>query len=291
MTFNLSTELLTYIVSPSRVCHLAIGRGYREFLLETATGNQVPLSPAILHTAAAESFADILRHRLRSLLCVVHFRNPTRGMGDFPLARWCTHFAQTFPLRPRGLSTSPFHWLQADPRPGVELDLRQLAVTDDPEGILQGWRHLEQSFGLTPSQQAARESDPRAFRLYICPSQKWPGWALQYADGTPRADAAPRRAEEVWSRDELAQHLEQEAEHWVSQRWYPTRNFGGIYPMPKYSAASQEEADMFEAMEKLPCTAVGMWLFLAKDFPEPVNPQLGLFDISAVRPGLLLFEV
>ena len=76
----------------------------------------VYLTPAILHPATAASFADILRRRLRSLLCLVRFRSPTRGMGDFPLARWRFHFAQTFPLGRRGRQTGSFDWLPADPR-------------------------------------------------------------------------------------------------------------------------------------------------------------------------------
>ena len=76
----------------------------------------VYLTPAILHPAAAASFADILRRRLRSLLCLVRFRSPTRGMGDFPLARWRFHFAQTFPLGRRGRQTGSFDWLPATTR-------------------------------------------------------------------------------------------------------------------------------------------------------------------------------
>ncbi len=50
---------------------------------------------------------------------------------------------------------------------------------------------------------------------------------------------------------------------------------------------------MFEAMEKLPCTAIGMWLFrfLAEAFPPPAIPQLISFNMAAVRPGLFLFQV
>ena len=48
---------------------------------------------------------------------------------------------------------------------------------------------------------------------------------------------------------------------------------------------------MFEAMEKLPCTAIGMWLFPAEAFPPPANLQLISFNMAAVHPGLFLFQV
>ena len=41
---------------------------------------------------------------------------------------------------------------------------------------------------------------------------------------------------------------------------------------------------MFEAMEKQPCTAIGMWLFPLEAFPPPTIPQLLSFNLSAVRP-------
>jgi hypothetical protein len=98
-------------------------------------------------------------------------------------------------------------------------------------------------------------------------------------------------AEAVWSRDELAQYFQYEAEDWDHQRWYLSRVIGGNHQSPKYSADSQEEAEMFEVMEKLPCTAIGMWLLPAEAFPPPTIVQLLSFNLSAVRPSLLLFQV
>lgn len=98
-------------------------------------------------------------------------------------------------------------------------------------------------------------------------------------------------ADGVWWRDKLAQHLQYEAEDWVEQSWWPARNFGGSYPLPKYYSESQQEAETFEAMEKLPCTAVGMWLFPAEAFPPNPNPWLISYNMTALRPGLLLFQV
>ncbi len=46
------------------------------------------------------------------------------------------------------------------------------------------------------------------------------------------------------------------------------------------------DAEMFERMERLPCTAIGMWLFPAEAFGEPTNVRKAVFDMSAVNPGL-----
>ncbi len=96
----------------------------------------------------------------------------------------------------------------------------------------------------------------------------------------------------VWSRDELARYLQLEAEVWASQRRFLSGH-GGTRMIPKYSYDSQEEAELFEMMEKLPCTAIGMWLFPVEVFPEPPEPParyVPSFKV-AVRPGLLLFQV
>ena len=246
----------------------------------------VGLTPDMLHPTAAASFADILGRRLRSLLCLVRFRNPTRGMGDFPLGGgWRFHFAQTFPLRRRGHQTGSFHWLPADPRPGVELDLRQVAVSDNPHILLQGWRDLERGFGVTTAR----------CRVYVCPSLDWPTEHMRRRDGTASLDSRWQEeadAETTWSRDELAQHLEFEAEDWIKARWYPTNLMGGSYPLRKYCCDSPQERDVFEVMEKLPCTAVGLWLFPAEAFPQPFIPQLNASNMAAAgRPELFLFQV
>ena len=275
-----------------RVAHLALDQESRKYLFRMSTA-QVFLTPDVLHPVAAASFANILRQKLHSLLCLVTFQSSTRGVGMSPIPKSRFHFAQTFPLRRRGNTTGAFHWFEVDPRPGVELDLRQLMLSDGPSTILQGWRQLEQAFGITKEQQAARENDhpSSGFRLYICPSQTWPtSLTRRMNESTP----FNRRGEEdeakvVWSRDELAQYLQQEAEDWVRERKFLSGP-GCTGMIPKYSYDSPEEAEMFEMMEKLPCTAIGMWLFPAEVFPEPPVPHLPSFKV-AIRPGLLLFQV
>ncbi len=96
----------------------------------------------------------------------------------------------------------------------------------------------------------------------------------------------------VWSRDELARYLQFEAEVWVGQRKFLSGP-DGARMIPKYSSDSREEAELFETMEKLPCTAIGMWLFPVEVFPKPAEPPVSYrpsFKV-AVRPGLLLFQV
>ena len=48
---------------------------------------------------------------------------------------------------------------------------------------------------------------------------------------------------------------------------------------------------MLEVMEKLPCTAIRMWLFPAEAFKEPTDLRRFCFDVRAASPGLFLFEV
>lgn len=274
-------------MSAYRVRHLALDGEIRHYLLGWFE-ECVNLTPDMLHPAAATSFADILRYKLRSLLAVVDFRNSARGMGAPPLGGgWRSHFAQTFPLRRRGHVTGAFRWLPADPRPGVELDLRQLPIRDDPHLMLRNWRRLEHVFGVT-------RGDDCGFRLYVCPTKDWSAPDMPWMDGARswmwNVREMEAEAEAVWSRDELAQHLQYEAQDWDKKRWYLASVFGGNRQFPKYSSDSREEAEMFEAMEKLPCTAIGMWLFPVEAFPPPTIPQLLSFNLSAVRPSLLLFQ-
>lgn len=51
------------------------------------------------------------------------------------------------------------------------------------------------------------------------------------------------------------------------------------------------DAETFEMLESALSTAVGMWVFPGGAFKEPKNAQISLFDVSAFRPGLFLFEV
>ncbi|KAH6618340.1 hypothetical protein B0J18DRAFT_276327 [Chaetomium sp. MPI-SDFR-AT-0129] len=280
--------------------HLALDVEFLRYLIGCWLGS-AHLHPELLHPAAATSFADILRHKLRSLLCVTRFRNSSRYKG-FPMIGGCAriHFAQTFPLRRRGHSTGGFHWLQADPRPGVELDLRQVLLPDDPRFLLQNWRKMEHTFGVTRNQQPTRrenDDDGGSCSFYICPTNPWskplPGHIV--VDRAAAREAAAE-ADAVWSRDELAQYLEDEENTWYKVRWdwarlIPMEYRGALHQSPKYHYSSEEEAEMFKAMEKLPCTTIGMWLFPAEALPEPTQPRIHAFDLSALRPSLLLFQV
>ncbi|KAL2170620.1 hypothetical protein VTG60DRAFT_4633 [Thermothelomyces hinnuleus] len=136
------------------VAHLTLSI---EYWVDLLLQDHVPMTPGILHPVAAKSFADILRTRLRSVLCVVGFRHPTRGLGEFPVKDWHFHFAQTSPLYRRGHPTGAFHWLRADPRPGVEIDLRQvpLDLFVDTDHLSRSWEELERAFGITRAQQRA----------------------------------------------------------------------------------------------------------------------------------------
>ena len=173
------------------------------------------MTPASLHPVAAASFTDILRNKLHSLLYVVGFRNSTRALGEFPAPECRFHFAQTFPLRQRGHPTGAFHWLIADPRPGVESDLRQLPLDADPRDISRRWRQLELAFGITQTQRVTNENDLYRFRFYICPSQFWlarEGTATVGAEQEPEEERTAtvgameeqeEEQDEVWSRGTL----------------------------------------------------------------------------------------
>lgn len=211
-----------------------------------------------------------------------------------PMPDWHFHFAQTFPLHRRGYRTGAFHWFKADPRPGVELDLRQVSVPhpDEPNRVWRDWQQLEHAFGITEEQQAARKANPSGFRFYICPTNRWDTRGSQL----PSIPHLGERddATEVWSRDELAHFLHDEAERWLREREMFTPRLGpGTQTRPKYYCYSKKEAEMFEMMEKLPCTAIGMWLFPAEAFRQDVSPQLPFpcFNVAAFRPGLFLFQV
>ncbi|KAL2014984.1 hypothetical protein VTK56DRAFT_6634 [Thermocarpiscus australiensis] len=263
------------------VAHLALGSEYSRDLFHD---DSVPVTPGILHPAAAKSFANILRSNLRSVLCVVGFRHHTRGLGEFPAENWYYHFAQTLPLCRRGHPTGAFHWLRTDPRPGVELDLRQLPLGpfDNPHHLSRGWEELEYAFSITRERRAARENgDNNAeLRFYICPTMHWPAQTMMHGITTP---------EEEGSREELAKHLRFEADDWLRERKLFTDITGGTQLLAKHG--HMIDAETFETMEKVPCTAIGMWLFPADAFKEHTIPQRNCFDVSAVRPGLFLFEV
>jgi hypothetical protein len=271
------------ILNKNRVTHLALHAEYQhDFLQDSSTSSSPPppLVPAILHPTAATSFAEILRSgRLRSVFCVVGFRGPMRGMTDFPMPGWRYHFAQTFPLRRRGAPAGAFNWFETDPRPGVELDLSQVPLSSDPRCLARAWGELEKAFGVERRRTSTDNDDNFAF--YICPTLPWP------SSGQLMPGSVQRLPE--GSREELAEHLRQEAEEWDRGREFISGLFPPGYEMPRHGAIV--DAETFEVMERAPSTAVGMWLFTPDAFEEPTNVQRSCFNVSAVRPGLLLFEV
>ena len=245
----------------------------------------------MVHPVAAASFASILRSRLRSVLCVVHFRDQMRGIPEVPTGTEMRHhFAQALPLRRRGLPAGAFDWLETDPRPAVDVDLRQLSLAGDPRPLAHGWKRLEKAFGVGGR---AQDDD---FRLYICPTLKWsPRLILPRGQSLTLGQPSPPPK---WSRAELAQHLREEAEDWLTKRQLADKlfvflnrvgRFAGPRNIPRHGL--MVDAETFKRWERAPTTAVGMWLFPAEAFQEMKNVPSNLFDVSDVRPGLVLFDV
>lgn len=253
---------------------LALDRYYHRIIFPE-DGDALPVTPTTLHPVAAASFAGILRSRLRSVLFVINFRDRMRGIPETPImSRMAYHFARTFPLRRRGLPAGAFDWLPTDPRPGVEFDSRQVALAEDPRRLVSDWQKMEQAFGIAE----------RTPHLYICPSLDW-YYRPCSRGSTWEDDSLPPQ----WSRAELAQHLDEEASDWLSKRQFASKCFPGGLHVPKHG--TMVDAKTFEMLGSVPTTAVGMWLIPAEAFKKPKNPAISLFDVSAVRPGLLLFDV
>lgn len=267
--------------------HIALSKIYIGELVELATrSGRPPMTPASLHPLAAASFADILRSRLRSVLCRTGFRHNRRGMGEFTVERY--HFAQTFPLCRRGNSTGTFLWLKSDPRPGLEFDLRQVRPEHQIPPLVKAWQALEKAFGIEE-----RSPDDR-FRMYVCPSLDWPtrrDWSQPHWEDLPA---------EKW-RTALALHLRQEADAWDGTRgdldfWIRSLRYRSLpilaMPTPTPRHGTQVDAETFEMMERTPCTAIALWLFPIEVFSDPVSAGRNNFDLSANSPpGLFLFEV
>jgi hypothetical protein len=154
------------------------------------------LAPAALHPAAAASFTDILQCRLRSVLFAIRFRTRYRGLAEFPSRQgYQYHFAQTFPLARRDHPAGAFHWLEADPRPGVEIDIQQLPLGQDPQLLARGWKQLEQAFGITrPRSSTSTSSRRRATRPEPpgCAFTSAPGLAGQSTSGRSCCDGPGR---------------------------------------------------------------------------------------------------
>jgi hypothetical protein len=134
---------------------------------------------------------------------------------------------------------------------------------------------------MTQEQRAARDSriGGDGFRFYICPTVRWPG-------RHPMHDASPPAEE--GSREELARHLRVEARLWLSEREFISQTGPG-HVMPKHG--TMIDAETFDMLEKAPSLAIGMWLFPPEAFKQPTIVQRFCFNVSDVRPGLLLFEV
>ncbi len=124
------------------------------------------------------SFTNILQHVLRSILFITRFRTCYRGLGEWPSREgYQCHFAQTLPLDRREHPAGGFQWLETDPRPGVDIDIRQLPLGGDPRVIVRGWKRLEQAFGITraaeqpppPGGRNDMTRDAGRFQLYVCP--------------------------------------------------------------------------------------------------------------------------
>lgn len=292
------------------VAHLALEWGFLVFNIGEAGTLPFQFTPDDLHPTAAASFADMLQHTLRSVLLPIRFRSCYRGLGEWPSCEgYQYHFAQTLPLVRREHPAGAFHWFDEDSRPGVDIDIRQLPLGQDPRILVCGWKQLEQTFGVARAaeqQPGARDTagDP-GLRLYICPRVAWPKYEREDVVrmnrsaaqlGLPRTgmDEDEGEEEEPGPRAQLARHLRNEAADWQHSRtWlhesFNLRIFHDAVIMPRQGYVL--DAETFENMERLPCTAIGLWLFPAEAFKEPTVPQRFCYDLSPVRPGLFLFEV
>ncbi|KAK3898865.1 hypothetical protein C8A05DRAFT_37539 [Staphylotrichum tortipilum] len=244
------------------------------------------LHPDNLHPTARASFADIIQRRLRSLLLMVDFRTNMRGIGQTHPSI-CYHFAQTFPLRPRGAKGARrVDWLETDPRLGVEHDLANLPLLNDPNTMAAAWRVLETKFGVT--RPTYLNNTNKTFQLYICPSLSWPRTGLSRLP-PPRPPTPP-----AGSREELELHLREEEGDWRYLRQFHwdslLRFLPGATRVRRHGVLV--DAATFERMERACSTAVGMWVFPAEAFENTAkNGGKTVFDVRAVRPGLVVSRV
>jgi hypothetical protein len=193
------------------------------------------------------------------------------------------HFAQTFPLRRPDLSAAAFDWLEADPRPGIEFDLRQLSIPWDMRALAGAWEKLERVFGI------GKRAEGDEFRFWICPAVDWTLTVGQKSDSDSQR---PQQASTL--RAELAHYLRKHAKIELTNRKFSERLLkesdrahAGAIQMHR----TMVDAETFERLQSEPRTTVGMWLFSADTLQSPDYTRLSIFEISAVRPGLLLFEV
>ena len=298
----LTRQVANSIRLDGSVAHLALTPMSVDFDSEQVDSRPFLLVPNHLHPIAAVSFTNILKHTLRSVLFAIHFQSCYRGPGEheWPLRKGHGyHFAQTFPLARREDSAGAFHWLDADPRPGVDVDIRRLWLGEDPDLIVGAWQRLEKAFGITRVAEGgcdmAGDAGPR---LHVCPRLLWPKYEMQVLQQMERQATTLAMEEdeaeggESGPRAELARHLREEAAEWQQTRTRLHERFSRVCPavvsMPRQGYVLDTET--FEAMERLPCTAIGLWLFPVEALKEPIGDEL-CFDLSPVRPGLFLFEV
>ncbi|OIW30945.1 hypothetical protein CONLIGDRAFT_574104 [Coniochaeta ligniaria NRRL 30616] len=261
------------------ILHLALESDYIEDLAGDPDSHpfKPPLTPPLLHPLAAASFTDILSTHLRSLFFAMNFRNSRRGMGEFSSEK--LHFAQTFPLRRRGNPTGAFVWLDTDPRAGLEFDLVQVTPMETIANLLHVWNDIQKAFGV--------DGGGVKLRLYVCPALQWPK-----PPRFPTPPPEPPQTQEGW-REALAGHLRWEEGEWAETRrewnsWLSTRT--KPKDVPRHGLVV--DRGTFEMMERVPVTAVGMWVFPVKVFDrEPVNARKNSYDLRDIRPGLFLFEL
>ncbi len=276
------------------------------------------MDPARLHPSAAASFADILQRRLRSVLLMLRFKSCYRSVGVIPRMPPLdvAHFPQNFPLARRDEPAGAFDWLDVDPRPGVDIDVKQLPIPAVVGGLIGAWKHLELRFGVgNPTQQANHQQPqqgPTACepapapgpRLYICPNVGWSeqerrNEAKDFNERFGRPPEVPMlpdpeegEASEPGPRAGLASFLHAEAEVWDKHRDSLSRTCPPTATrVPRHGIMM--DAETFEAAEALPCTAIGMWLFPADPsiWRLPAGPRVHPIDRSVPRPGLWLFDV
>ncbi|KAB5566541.1 hypothetical protein GE09DRAFT_1284308 [Coniochaeta sp. 2T2.1] len=264
--------------------------------------SSAPLTPSIIHPISAFSFAEILRRRLRSLMCTMPFRDNRRDMG-YMGGEHGMFFKQTYPLCRRGNPTGVFRWLETDPRPGVQVELKETKPAAMIETIFYAWKKLEVAFGIH-----RRSADDR-FRFYICPAINWPTKGAgsfeesdveddgdeDNSDFNPDDDGVKNGSNEEeedglsdkWRR-ELAQHFKQEEEDWLGRRQHINIGY-----KTHINRQGHTDAKLFELMEKTPCSAIGMWLFPVDVFTEAkCHLSSNTYDLSGgPLPGLFLFEV
>ncbi|KAL2155732.1 hypothetical protein VTH82DRAFT_474 [Thermothelomyces myriococcoides] len=317
-------DIRAYDYKDQGIAHLALTSEYWGAFFPKDSAH---VTPEILHPVAAESFADMLRDRLRSVSCVVAFRYySTRVLNELPfnvrLENWKRHHLsdQTFPMSKVGNAVSTFRWLAADPRQGVEYDLRNVPLADevDTGHLLRSWNELVRAFGITGKgkklvtretsgsrggdeddndDQDGGDSDsaPR-IRFYICPTVCWKPRRVRSEliemEGLVwpvRKEEEEKKKEEGGLREQLAEFLEYEAEEWLGELRAMDQSPERCLLREKGCGDAVDSKAL--ALKMGGYTAVGMWLIPADAFQKCIDVQKNCYDVSDVRPGLFLFDV